>query len=41
MEEAYKLGLTKSIGLSNFSMKQIQTVYDNATIKPHNLQVRI
>jgi diketogulonate reductase-like aldo/keto reductase len=39
MEEAYKLGLTKSIGLSNFSMKQIQRVYDNATIKPHNLQL--
>jgi len=39
MEEVYKQGLTKSIGLSNFSMKQIQRVYDNATVKPHNLQL--
>jgi len=39
MEDVYKLGLTKSIGLSNFSMPQIQRVYDNAVVKPHNLQL--
>ncbi|KAJ9593082.1 hypothetical protein L9F63_027677 [Diploptera punctata] len=34
MEECVKLGLTKSIGLSNFNSKQIQRVLDIATIKP-------
>jgi diketogulonate reductase-like aldo/keto reductase len=34
MEECVKLGLTKSIGLSNFNSQQIQRVLDNATIKP-------
>uniref|UniRef100_A0A914UPA6 NADP-dependent oxidoreductase domain-containing protein n=1 Tax=Plectus sambesii TaxID=2011161 RepID=A0A914UPA6_9BILA len=39
MEGVCKKGLTKAIGLSNFSAKQIQRIYDNATIKPDNLQV--
>jgi diketogulonate reductase-like aldo/keto reductase len=34
MEECVKLGLTKSIGLSNFNSQQIQRVLDTATIKP-------
>jgi diketogulonate reductase-like aldo/keto reductase len=34
MEECFKLGLTKSIGLSNFNSEQIQRVLDIATIKP-------
>jgi aldehyde reductase len=34
MEECVKLGLTKSIGLSNFNSEQIQRVLDVATIKP-------
>jgi diketogulonate reductase-like aldo/keto reductase len=34
MEECVKLGLTKSIGLSNFNSEQIQRVLDIATIKP-------
>ena len=39
MEEAIKLGLIKSAGLSNFNSEQIQRVLDNCTIKPANLQV--
>ncbi|XP_014291815.1 aldo-keto reductase family 1 member B1 [Halyomorpha halys] len=39
MEECVKLGLTKSIGLSNFNHKQIQKVLDIAKIKPVNNQV--
>lgn len=34
LEECVKLGLTKSIGLSNFNSEQIQRVLDIATIKP-------
>jgi aldehyde reductase len=34
MEECVKLGLTKSIGLSNFNSEQIQRVLDIATVKP-------
>ncbi|KZC11162.1 Alcohol dehydrogenase [NADP(+)] A [Dufourea novaeangliae] len=34
MEECVKLGLTKSIGLSNFNSQQIQRVLSVATIKP-------
>ncbi|OQV16791.1 1,5-anhydro-D-fructose reductase [Hypsibius exemplaris] len=32
-------GLVKSIGLSNFNEKQIQTILDHSRIKPANLQV--
>jgi aldehyde reductase len=41
MEECVKLGLTKSIGLSNFNSEQIQRVLDIATIKPVVNQVYI
>ncbi|CAH2235943.1 jg24488 [Pararge aegeria aegeria] len=34
MEEAVKLGLAKSIGVSNFNEKQIQEVHNKAVIKP-------
>jgi aldehyde reductase len=39
MEECFKKGLTKAIGLSNFNARQIKRIYDNATVKPHCLQV--
>lgn len=34
MEECVKLGLAKSIGLSNFNSRQVQRVIDYAEIKP-------
>lgn len=40
MEDAYKAGLAKAIGLSNFNSKQIKRIYDDAEIKPHNVQVQ-
>jgi diketogulonate reductase-like aldo/keto reductase len=41
MEECVKLGLTKSIGISNFNTQQIKRVLDVATIKPAVNQVNI
>ncbi|KAI1727002.1 aldo/keto reductase family domain-containing protein [Ditylenchus destructor] len=41
LEEYYKKGVLKAIGISNFSTKQIQELYDRAEIKPHNLQNEI
>jgi diketogulonate reductase-like aldo/keto reductase len=41
MEECVELGLTKSIGLSNFNSEQIQRVLDVATIRPVVNQVDI
>jgi len=38
MEECVKLGLTKSIGVSNFNSKQVDRVLSVATIKPVNNQ---
>lgn len=34
MEECVRLGLTRSIGLSNFNSVQIDRILENATIKP-------
>jgi len=34
MERLVKLGLAKSIGVSNFNLHQIQRLHENATIKP-------
>lgn len=34
MEKLVELGLTKSIGVSNFNAQQIQRLFDNCTIKP-------
>jgi len=39
MEGVFEKGLTKAIGVSNFNEEQIQRVYDNAKVKPHNSQV--
>lgn len=41
MEEQVRLGRTKSIGLSNFNEDQILTIWENAQIKPSNLQVNL
>jgi diketogulonate reductase-like aldo/keto reductase len=40
MEECLKLGLAKSIGISNFNTQQIKRVLDVATIKPAVNQVK-
>ncbi|KAJ8670145.1 hypothetical protein QAD02_001404 [Eretmocerus hayati] len=39
MEKQVKSGRAKSIGLSNFNESQILNIYNNAEIKPSNLQV--
>jgi diketogulonate reductase-like aldo/keto reductase len=39
MEECVNLGLTKSIGLSNFNSKQVDEVLANAKIRPVTNQV--
>lgn len=39
MEAQVKAGRAKSIGLSNFNQSQILNIYNNAEIKPSNLQV--
>lgn len=36
-----ELGLTKSIGISNFNQSQIQRIIDNSIIKPSNLQIEL
>ncbi|KAI3970588.1 hypothetical protein MKX01_024235 [Papaver californicum] len=41
MEECQKLGLTKSIGVSNFSCKKLQTILDTANISPAVNQVEM
>ncbi|XP_066154679.1 1,5-anhydro-D-fructose reductase isoform X2 [Euwallacea fornicatus] len=41
MEEQVDKGLTKSIGLSNFNIKQIQNVLDNSRIRPVSLQIEL
>lgn len=41
MEELMKEGKIKSIGLSDFTIPQIQDVLDNCEIKPANLQMEI
>ena len=41
MEECVKLGLAKSIGLSNFNSIQVKQILDVAEVKPVNNQVYI
>lgn len=41
MEEQVRKGHTKSIGLSNFNEKQVLSIWENAQIKPSNLQVEL
>jgi len=38
MEECFKSGLTKHIGLSNFTGKMVENLIAKASVKPHNLQ---
>jgi diketogulonate reductase-like aldo/keto reductase len=40
LEHCAKLGLTKSIGMSNFNSLQLKRILENATIKPVVNQVR-
>lgn len=40
MERCVQLGLTKSIGVSNFNIKQLQDILEIATIKPVVNQVK-
>ncbi|XP_075148227.1 aldo-keto reductase family 1 member A1-like [Haematobia irritans] len=39
MELVYDLGLAKSIGISNFTAKQIKRILKNCKIRPANLQI--
>jgi len=39
MEQCAKLGLTKSIGISNFNIKQVKDILEISTIKPAVNQV--
>ncbi|KFD72200.1 hypothetical protein M514_01386 [Trichuris suis] len=39
MEDVLNKGLTRAIGLSNFSIPQMQRILDNCSVKPHNIQV--
>jgi len=41
MEEAYRLGLAKEIGISNFNREQIERLLLNSSIQPAVHQVRI
>lgn len=41
MEEMVNLGLTKSIGISNFNKRQVQRILDNSVIKPACLQIEL
>lgn len=40
LEKFYKAGALKAIGVSNFSVEQIQDLYEKAEVKPMNLQVK-
>ncbi|KAK6056606.1 oxidoreductase, aldo/keto reductase family protein [Cooperia oncophora] len=41
LEEVYKKGLTKAIGVSNYSGEQIERVLQTATVPIHNCQVEL
>lgn len=41
MEECVKLGLTRSIGLSNFNEEQIDRILNNCKIKPAVNQIEV
>lgn len=41
MEEALKLGLTKSIGISNFNEEQLRRIVKEATVKPVVNQIEV
>lgn len=41
MEKQLDAGLTKSIGISNFNIKQITRILENSRIRPANLQIEL
>ena len=41
MVECQTLGLAKSIGVSNFNIRQIQTLLDYGSVKPASNQVTL
>lgn len=41
MEKQQEAGLTRAIGISNFNIRQIQRILDNAKIPPANLQIEL
>merc|ERR1739838_1224201 len=41
MEEAVRLGLTRSIGVSNFNKGQIERIRKEGSILPANIQIEI
>lgn len=41
MEECHRLGLARSIGVSNFNSEQITRLMENSTIKPVNNQIEV
>ena len=41
MEEFYESGKTRSIGISNFNVKDIDAILDNCRIKPMVNQVKL
>lgn len=41
MEEFYKSGRTRSIGISNFNVKDINAILDNCTVKPMVNQIKL
>lgn len=41
MEDAKDLNLTRSIGVSNFNISQIQRLWDSSRIKPSVLQIEV
>lgn len=41
MENLVKLGLVKSIGISNFNESQVERLLGNCTIKPVNNQIEV
>lgn len=41
MEKQLDAGLTKSIGISNFNIKQITRILENCRIRPANLQIEL
>ena len=41
MEECKRGGFTRSIGVSNFNIKQLQRILNKCTILPANIQVNL
>ncbi|GJQ76408.1 hypothetical protein Trydic_g2124 [Trypoxylus dichotomus] len=41
MEEALSAGLTRAIGVSNYSVSQIERILANCTVPPQNLQIEL